>query len=66
MVDTRFLGEGELSAVYEAAIQAVDEAIINAMVANETMTGRDGRQIPGLPLARVQEILRQHDRLLDV
>ena len=66
MVDTRFLGEGELSAVYEAAIQAVDEAIINAMVANETMTGRDGRQIPGLPVARVQEILRQHGRLLDV
>ncbi|MEE4145809.1 MAG: P1 family peptidase [Halieaceae bacterium] len=66
MVDTRFLGEGELSAVYEAAIQAVDEAIINAMVANETMTGRDGRQIPGLPLGQVQEILRQHGRLLDV
>ena len=66
MVDTQFLGEGELSRVYEAAIQAVDEAIINAMVANETMVGRDDRQIPGLPLGQVQEILRQHNRLLDV
>jgi len=66
MVDVMFLGEGELSPIYEAAIQSMDEAIINAMVANETMTGRDGRQIPGLPLGRVQEILRQHNRLLTV
>jgi L-aminopeptidase/D-esterase-like protein len=66
MVDVMFLGEGELSQFYEAAIQSMDEAIINAMVANETMTGRDGRQIPGLPLGRVQQILRQHNRLLMV
>jgi L-aminopeptidase/D-esterase-like protein len=66
MVDVMFLGEGELSPIYEAAIQSMDEAIINAMVANETMTGRDGRQIPGLPLGRVQQILRQHNRLLMV
>lgn len=66
MVDVQFLGEGELSKVYEAAIQAVDEAIINAMVANETMVGRDDRQIPGLPIDKVQEVLRQHNRLVDV
>tara|TARA_R110001599_G_scaffold353465_1_gene593125 strand:- start:38625 stop:39761 length:1137 start_codon:yes stop_codon:yes gene_type:complete len=66
LVDVQFLGEGELSRVYEAAIQAVDEAIINAMVANDTMTGRDGRQIPGLPLVRVQEVLRKHNRLANV
>lgn len=66
MVDVRFLGEGELSQIYEAAIQSMDEAIINAMVANDTMTGRDGRQILGLPLGRVQEILRQYNRLLMV
>jgi len=66
MVDTRFVGEGELSRIYEAAIQSVDEAIINAMVANETMTGRDDRQIPGFPLKEVQDVLRQHNRLLAV
>lgn len=57
------IGEGEISQVYEAAIQAMDEAIINSMVANETMVGRDGRTVPGLPIEQVREILRQHNRL---
>jgi len=65
-VAVSMLGEGEISRVYEATIQAVDEAIINCMVANETMVGRDNRVVPGLPVARVQEILREHKRLLDV
>jgi len=55
--------EGELSPFYQAAIEATDEAIINSMVASETMVGRDGNTAPGLPLARVQEILAYHRRL---
>ncbi len=66
VVDVSFLGEGEISRVYEAAIQATDEAIINCMVANETMIGRDDRVAPGFPLAEVQNILRQHNRLDEV
>jgi len=60
------VAEGEISALFEAAIQATDEAIINCLFANETMIGRDGRVAPALPVAEVQDILRQHDRLLDV
>ena len=63
LVDARFLGEGEISPVYEAAIHAVDEAIINTLVANEAMTGRDGRVVPALPLDAVQDVLRRHNRL---
>jgi L-aminopeptidase/D-esterase-like protein len=63
LVGAEFFGEGDLSLVYEAAIQAMDEAIINCLVANESMEGRDGRVIPGFPLEAVQEILRQHNRL---
>lgn len=66
VVDVSFLGEGEISCVYEAAIQATDEAIINCLVANETMVGRDDRVAPGFPLAQVQDILRQHNRLADL
>jgi D-aminopeptidase len=57
------LGEEALSAFYEATIQAVDEAIMNSLFANETMIGRDGYIAPGLPIPRVREILRRHDRL---
>lgn len=66
VVDVSFLGEGEISRFYEAAIQATDEAIINCMVANETMVGRDNRVAPGFPLAEVQDILRRHNRLENV
>ncbi|MBT4522135.1 MAG: P1 family peptidase [Halieaceae bacterium] len=59
------IGEGELSPFYEVAIQAMDEAIINSMVANETMVGRDNRVVPGLPLEQVKDILRQHNRLIE-
>jgi L-aminopeptidase/D-esterase-like protein len=49
--------------LFEATIQGVEEAIVNAMVAARTMTGRDGRTVPGLPHDRVREILRKYNRL---
>lgn len=38
-----------LSPVFAALIQAVDEAVINALVANTEMRGRDDRVVPALP-----------------
>jgi len=55
-----------MSRFYEATIEAIDEAILNSIFANKTMIGRDGNVSPGLPIAHVQEILRRHNRLLDV
>jgi len=49
---------------HEATIDAVDEAIMNSIFANETMIGRDRHQVPGLPIATIQSILRRHNRLL--
>jgi len=60
------IGEHGMSPFYEATIQAVDEAIINSMFGAETMVGVDGYTSPGLPVARVQAILRRHSRLVDV
>lgn len=42
-----------LNPVFAAVIQAVDEAVLNALVANDTMTGRDGHVVPALPRAQV-------------
>ncbi|MEU3453417.1 hypothetical protein ABZ671_07415 [Micromonospora sp. NPDC006766] len=33
-------------------------AVVNALVAGRDMTGRDGHRVPGLPHARVAELLR--------
>ena len=66
LVDARYLGEEAMSRFYEATIEAVDEAIMNSIFASKTMVGRDGNTAPGLPISRVQEILRRHNRLVPV
>ena len=43
---------------FTAVVQAVEEAVANALVANEEMTGRDGRRVPALPRERVAELFR--------
>src|SRR5207253_2569516 len=49
--------------LFEATVQAVEEAIINAIVAAPTMTGRDDHKVLGLPHDRVVQILKKYNRL---
>jgi len=46
-----------LNAVFEAAVQATEEAIVNAMVAADTMTGVNGHKVEALPHARLRELM---------
>ncbi len=48
---------------FDATIQATEEAVINALVAAETMVGRDGNRVIALPHGRLQEVLRKYNRL---
>ena len=66
LVATEFLGEAAMSRFYEATIQAVEEAIMNSMFANQTMTGINGFTVRALPIDKVQAILRQYNRLVEV
>lgn len=43
--------------LYEAVIEATEEAILNSLCMAEDMVGRDGHYAPALPLRRTQEIL---------
>ena len=52
-----------LDPYYEAVVQACEEAVVNALVANEDMTGRDGHRTPALPRDRVTGLLAAADRL---
>jgi D-aminopeptidase len=45
----RMLNDTRINALYEAVIDAVEESILNAMLAAETMTGRDGNTVHALP-----------------
>jgi D-aminopeptidase len=44
-------------------VQAVEESIVNAMVAAETMTGRDGATVPAIDSSELKKILKRFDRL---
>ena len=45
---------------FEAVVQATGEAVVNSLVANEDMTGRDGHRSPALSRDRLAEIVRAH------
>ena len=57
------LNNSQISALFEATVQATEEAIINAMIAAETMVGRDGNRSEAIPHERLREILREYNRL---
>ena len=59
----RMVPNGQLSPLFRATVQATEEAIINALVAAESMIGRDDHKLIALPHERVREILRRHHRL---
>jgi D-aminopeptidase len=44
---------------FTALVQATEEAVLNAMVANEEMTGRDGHRTPALPRDRAAGLVRR-------
>jgi len=49
--------------LFYATVQATEEAILNAMVAAETMTGANGITVHALPHDRLREVLRKYNRL---
>jgi D-aminopeptidase len=59
----RMLVDKALDPLFEATVEATEEAIINALLAAETMTGRDGITAHALPHDQVVEVMRRHGRL---
>jgi D-aminopeptidase len=55
----------QLDPLFMATVYATEEAIINALVAAETMTGKAGLTIPALPHDRLRDVLRKYNRLLE-
>ena len=51
------LGEDALSALFEAAAEATEEAIDDSLLTAESVTGRDGHTALAIPISRLREIL---------
>lgn len=56
------LRDNRLNAIFQATIEATEEAIINAMCVAEPMTGRGNRTMPALPHDKLVEILKKYGR----
>jgi D-aminopeptidase len=61
----RMLPNGDLDPIFLATVQATEEAVINAMVAAETMTGINNRTVIALPHDRLREVLKKYKRLVN-
>ena len=53
----------ELNPLFLATVQATEEAVINAMVAAETMKGINDFEVIALPHDRLREVLKKYNRL---
>jgi len=58
------LPNDSLDPIFLATVQATEEAVVNAMVAAETMTGINNRTVIALPHERLREALRKYNRLV--
>ena len=58
-VHVNMLSNARISALFSATVQATEEAIINALVAAETMTGINGTTIEAIPHDRVRALMKR-------
>jgi L-aminopeptidase/D-esterase-like protein len=65
LINVEMLPNERMNALFEATVQATEEAIINALVASETMIGRDGHEVLALPHQRMRDVLKKYGRLVD-
>jgi D-aminopeptidase len=54
-----------MNQLFEATVQATEEAIVNALIAAESMTGVNGNRVDALPHEPLREALRKYGRLVE-
>ena len=63
VANLKMLPNDHINPIFLATVQATEEAIINAMIAAETMTGVDGNTVYAIPHDRLKEVMRKYNRL---
>ncbi len=63
VVSWRAIPNEQINQVFEAVVDATSEAILNAMLAAETMTGANGLRVYALPHDRLLATLRKYGRI---
>ena len=63
MRSLKMVPNDQMNPLFEATAQATEEAIVNAMVGAETMTGVNGHKVTALPHRELREALKKYNRL---
>ena len=63
--DVKMLPNEQLDPIFLATVQATEEAVVNAMVAAETMTGIDNHTVTALPHDWLRDVLKKYNRLVE-
>ncbi|HEY7524904.1 MAG TPA: P1 family peptidase [Candidatus Limnocylindrales bacterium] len=61
-IDIRMVPDGRMTPLFQAAVEATEAAIVNALLAAQTMTGRDGVTAHALPVDRLIEVMTRYGR----
>ncbi|HKL25851.1 MAG TPA: P1 family peptidase [Desulfuromonadales bacterium] len=62
LLEVNFISGTKVDMMYEAVVEATEEAVLNSMFCSGGMSGRKGRYAPPLPITAVQEILARCGR----
>ena len=65
VINVKMLPNQTLDPIFAATVQATEEAIINAMVAAETMTGIENHKVIALPHDQLRAALKKYNRLVE-
>ena len=64
-VELKMLPNEKIDPIFAAMVQATEEAIVNAMVAADTMTGIDNHKVIALPHDQLRAVLKKYNRLVE-
>ncbi|HXI92835.1 MAG TPA: P1 family peptidase [Blastocatellia bacterium] len=64
-IQLTMLPNDRMNPLFEATVQATEEAIVNALIAAETMTGVDGHKVIALPHDRLKQVMTKYNRLAE-
>lgn len=59
----QMVANDDMGPLFAATVESTEEAIVNALVAGQTMTGINGHVVDGLPHDRLREVLKKYNRL---
>jgi D-aminopeptidase len=65
VADLKMLSNNQMNGLFSATVDATEEAIVNALVGAETMTGVNNHTVVALPHDRLREVLQKYNRLVE-